>query len=262
MELLPEVREEASARSTRAVDQEDLDAIQEFIDEGVVTHVVGLLKSGKEATVYRCAARPSETGHAVVAVKVYRGASFRDFHNTAAYTQGRVIIKGQVRRAVEKKTAAGKQFAAALWVNREFDVLSELYDAGADVPEPVFATDRAILMEYIGGEEAAPQLHHARLGPAEALDVYERLLWNVELWLDHHIVHADLSPFNVLYWRGRPCVIDFPQAVDPRQNGNAAWLLERDIRNLSRFFARSAGTERPEVVARRMWERYRFGDLG
>lgn len=246
----------------RSIDQEEHEALQEFIDEGVVTRVLGALKSGKEATVYRCASRRAETGYGVVAVKVYRSASFRDFRNSAAYTEGRVIVKGQVRRAVEKKTAAGKGFEAAMWVNREFDVLSELYEAGADVPEPLFATDRAILMEYVGGEEAAPQLQHARLNRGAAGRLLERLLWNIELWLDHHIVHADLSPFNVLLWDGRPKVIDFPQAVDARTNGNARHLLERDIANVCRHFERLNPGLDPGDVARKLWSRYRLGYLG
>ena len=138
----------------------------------------------------------------------------------------------------------------------------KLYEAGADVPEPLFATDRAILMEYVGGEEAAPQLQHARLIRGAAGRLLERLLWNIELWLDHHIVHADLSPFNVLLWDGRPKVIDFPQAVDARTNGNARHLLERDIANVCRHFERLNPGLDPGDVARKLWSRYRLGYLG
>ena len=52
----------------------------------------------------------------------------------------------------------------------------------------------------------------------------DRLLWNVELFLGHNWIHADLSAFNVLWWEGRGTVIDLPQAVDPRSNPHAADL--------------------------------------
>ncbi len=270
------------APAARLVDQEDLDALQEFIDEGVLTHVLGTVKAGKEATVYRCRAR-FRGGPPVVAVKVYRGANFRRFNDGAIYLEGQAIGNGQVRRAIEKKTAAGREFAAAQWVNREFDVLSELFAGGADVPEPFFATDRAIMMTFAGGADvpepffatdraimmtfaggdaAAAQLQRTRLDPAAAARMLDRLLWNVDLFLDHHLVHADLSPFNVLVDGARPLIIDFPQAVDPRKNRNARSLLERDVRNVCRHFGRY-GLERDdaEFVAS-LWERYRVGDVG
>jgi RIO kinase 1 len=61
-------------------------------------------------------------------------------------------------------------------------------------------------------------------------------LANVDLFLKHHRVHADLSAFNLLYWQGRAVIIDFPQAVDPRYNDDAFDLLVRDLRNVNDFF--------------------------
>jgi RIO kinase 1 len=76
------------------------------------------------------------------------------------------------------------------------------------------------------------------LPPAEVEPLFARVLQNVALWLAHHRVHADLSAFNILYWQGGVMVIDFPQAVDPRSNQNAWDLLQRDLRNVCRYFAR------------------------
>lgn len=70
------------------------------------------------------------------------------------------------------------------------------------------------------------------------LKLYQRVLDNVALWLAHHRVHADLSAFNILYWQGTVKVIDFPQSVDPRQSPSAWDLLQRDLENVHRYFAR------------------------
>ncbi|KAA0231247.1 hypothetical protein EDM76_10995 [bacterium] len=254
-------QENGLAPAARLVDQEDLDALQEFIDEGVVTRVLGVVKAGKEATVYRCGTR-FPGGPPFAAVKVYRGASFRDFKNSAIYLEGQAIGNGQARRAIEKKTAAGREIAASMWVNREFDVLSELHSGGADVPEPFFATDRAILMAFAGSDAAAPQLQHARFDRPAASAMLDRLLWNIETFLDHHLVHGDLSPYNVLVEGARPLVIDFPQAVDPRKNPNARGLLERDVRNICRHFARYGLEPDAERFVAGLWRRYRVGELG
>ncbi len=74
--------------------------------------------------------------------------------------------------------------------------------------------------------------------------------------LAHHVVHGDLSPYNVLYWQGRPVIIDFPQAVDARENPNAQMLLARDVANVCRYFARQGVDCDPVAIADELWGRY------
>jgi RIO kinase 1 len=74
-------------------------------------------------------------------------------------------------------------------------------------------------------------------------------------------VHADLSPFNVLYHEGRATVIDFPQAVDARTNRNSYELLRRDLHNLTQHFARYGVTADPDLLANDLWRRYLFAKL-
>lgn len=250
-----------TAFSSRASDSSDIAAMQEFIDEGAITAILGVVKSGKEATVYRCRAG-RDFRQRYLAAKVYHDASHRGFKHAAEYQEGRVILNGQIRRAVEKRTETGREFAASMWVNSEFETLSALGYAGADVPEVFAATDKAILMEYLGDESgAAPQLQHATLAREAAETLFERLLWNIELWLGENVVHGDLSAFNVLYAGGRPVVIDFPQAVDPRVAPAARRLLERDIGNICSYFQRHGIESDAERLAGDLWERFEYGAL-
>ena len=88
----------------------------------------------------------------------------------------------------------------------------------------------AILMTYIGDEDdAAPQLRVYRPKRDEAEGLFRRLIRNVEMMLGANVIHADLSPYNILVWNGLVTVIDLPQAVDPRKNCHAAELLRRDV---------------------------------
>ena len=253
-------REEPAAFVSRASDVSDMAAMQEFIDDAAITQVLGVVKSGKEATVYRCRAHKSY-GVPYLAVKVYHDHMHRGFQRAREYMEGRVILApGQVQRAVEGRTEFGRAAEASMWVNAEFDVLSALGYAGADVPEVYACTDRAILMEYVGdGEVAAPHLQHADIPREEAEGVRDRILWNVELWLRENIVHGDLSAFNILYSGGRAVVIDFPQAVDPRVVPAARRLLERDIANVSKYFARYGVETDAGRVAEELWEAFQHG---
>ncbi len=78
-----------------------------------------------------------------------------------------------------------------------------------------------------------------------------------------NVVHADLSAFNILYASGKLTIIDLPQAVDPRTNPSAPKLLERDLRNVLRYFARyNVGLdEDPSTMARKLWDLWRYGQL-
>jgi RIO kinase 1 len=119
-------------------------------------------------------------------------------------------------------------------------------------------------MEWIGDDSAsAPHLRHVSLSPGQGAHALRSILADVERMLDKHRIHGDLSPFNILYWRGHPRVIDFPQAVDARMNANAYALLCRDVENVCRFFARQdVPTPDPWKWATRLWDRYVNGRLG
>src|SRR5262249_42134260 len=137
------------------------------------------------------------------------------------------------------KTRHGQRAAEKLWVDHEFDMLCRLHAAGCDVPAPIAATGNAILMEYVGdGDSPARQLRELRLSATEAQRLFDRLMWNVRMMLINDVVHADLSPYNILVTGRRPIIIDLPQAVDARANANARDLLTRDIDNLCQHFAR------------------------
>jgi RIO kinase 1 len=236
-------------------------ALDYFLAEGMISEVLYTVKSGKEATVFCCQAGPSMATE-LLAAKVYRPRNNRGFKNDAVYQEGRVILNGQVRRAVEKKTRFGREAQFAIWVNYEFETLRALHKAGADIPRPIASTDNAILMEYVGDRrQAAPPLQYVQLQRGEARRVFDQLMGNIELWLGHNYVHADLSAYNVLYWQERACIIDFPQAIDPRFNPNALALLTRDIENICRYFARYGLQYNGQRIAQQLWRRFRNAEL-
>jgi RIO kinase 1 len=215
------------------------------------------IKSGKEAVVYCCHADAS-LGRELVAAKVYRPLETRTFKRDAVYQQGRdrgSRPDARVLRSLAKKTQHGRTHKFSAWIAHEMRTLEILHAAGADVPDPIERSGPVILMEYFGDiDNPAPVLLGVDLGPREAATLYAGVLRNVELFLVHHRVHADLSAYNMLYWEGAVTIIDFPQAVDPRYNEDAFDLLVRDLRTVNGFFAAAgADTVDPTKHALRLW---------
>ena len=229
-----------------------LDSLRSFYEDGLLSDVLALVKGGKEANVYRCAAQPT-TGLDLVAAKVYRPRMFRNLRNDALYRRGREILTedgtpvkktdDRVMRAIGKKTAFGQQVSHTSWLMHEYVTLRRLHEAGAAVPRPLGASENAILMGYHGDERrAAPTLNTVSLSQAEAKRLFREVLRNVELMLKLGIVHGDLSAYNVLYWKGEIVIIDFPQMVDCIGNDQARDILRRDLTRTCEYFS-SQGVE-------------------
>ena len=108
------------------------------------------------------------------------------------------------------------------------DITRKLQDAFA--PESVEVVDESDQHHGHAGHRPGGQTHFRVYIVSKAFAGKSRL--------DRHRIHGDLSPFNILWWQGRPWIIDFPQAVDARMNANSYALLCRDVENVCRFFAK------------------------
>jgi len=244
-------------------------ALRRFVDQGDVVDVLRQIKGGKEATVYLCAAGPS-LGAPLVAAKVYRPQAFRALRNDALYRQGREVLgaDGKAMRderamhAIRKGTARGKELGHASWMAHEVGALQRLHAAGLPVPEPLGMGSNVVLMAYVGDREgAAPTLARADLARSEAAGVLDALLEAVGRMLALGLVHGDLSAYNVLWWEGRPTIIDFPQIVDVRSNPAARELLGRDVARLCTHFARQGAARDAGAVAEALWREHVPHDL-
>lgn len=246
-----------------SLDETLRDAMAPLFEKGLLSEVLCVLKSGKEATVYACRSG-SRLGGRTVAVKVYRPLTHRHFRDDSAYTDGRVILSGRVRRAVSNGSAFGREAAAGMWHHHEVAYLRELHAAGVRVPRLLDVEGPALVLEFIGdasGTDPAPQLRELRLPETDARRCWHDVASTVATLLRLNRVHGDLSPYNLLYHEGRPWVIDLPQMVDPRQNPNARTMLERDLENVWRHLRKSADLPDPWKLATSLWLRWRDGTL-
>jgi RIO kinase 1 len=239
-----------------------LSSLAHFYEQDLITDVLHVVKSGKEATVYCCAAHPA-TGADYLAAKVYRPRMFRSLRNDAIYRQSRLAHdeRGHVlrdkRRQRGKQSESGRALQVSSWIEYEFETQRLLYNAGADVPRPVSQIGNAVLMEYIGAiDDPAPLLREVSLERDEAQRLFDCILRNIDLWLSYDRIHGDLSAYNILYWRENVSIIDFAQAIDPHQNPDVYSLLARDIERVCHYFARYGVVADANELATEMWTRY------
>jgi RIO kinase 1 len=241
--------------------------VQPFLDLELIWELGEPIKSGKEATVFRCAAHP-RTGHTELALKVYRPRTSRSFKHDSVYREGSTALRfgggnTRVARALRAGTSFGRSVQGSTWCGREWEVLCRLHEAGLRVPAPVHVESDAILMELFACADGsvAPQLGTAHLDPQSAADLFHAICIDIEDMLALHVLHGDLSPYNIL-WNGDAYrIIDFPQAVDPRFNSNAQQLLVRDLENVACFCSRFGDVPDARDVAADLWLRFQQGEL-
>lgn len=243
-----------------------LSSLGPFYEQNLISDVLFQVKGGKEANVYCCTAGSAQEAKGLLAAKVYRPREFRNLRNDRMYREGRPILTGEGRpvkssdqrimRALGKKSDFGVQVQHTSWLMYEYTTLERLYQAGVSVPEPIAASDNAVLMGYLGNEHgAAPTLSEVGLSSEEAKPLYRQVLQSIEVMLREGIVHGDLSAYNILYWEGTASLIDFPQVANINANPQARFILGRDITRVCEYFTRQGVRCDAARLERDLWSR-------
>jgi RIO kinase 1 len=223
---------------------------------------LGPLKAGKEAQVF-VIERVLGDRSCLLAHKRYRPRSVTrkgqleelgfqgstSFVNDHAYRAHRRVANSHDQRAIDLKTSLGRQILAHIWPAEEAAMLNRLWHAGVHVPYPVGPTDDGVMMQYLGDRTgAAPTLAAARLSTQQAHCAARQLVADLHRMVAAGIVHADLSPYNILWWEEQAWIIDLPQAVDLAANLDALDFLLRDLRNVGQWFRRHGVAFDPDDV--------------
>lgn len=232
--------------------------LQPLVDEGLVDEVIRQLMSGKEAAVYvvRC-------GSEIRCAKVYKEAEQRSFKQAVQYREGRKVRNTRRARAMEKRSRFGRNQQEEIWQTAEVDALYRLADIDVRAPKPYGCFDGVLLMELITDDqgEVAPRLSDVSISVDQALQDHAVVMKYVMRMLAAGIVHGDLSEFNILLNESGPVIIDLPQAVDATANNHAQRMLERDINNVTDYYARFAPELAGSQYAKEIWALYDSGEL-
>ena len=224
--------------------------IRPLVESGLVDEVLRRLMSGKEADVYvvRC-------GNEIRCAKVYKEAAQRSFKQAVKYQEGRKVRNSRRARAMEKGSKFGRKQQEEIWQSAEVDALFRLASAGVRVPKPYDCVDGVLLMELVVDEDGdvAPRLNDIAMSAEQAREDHAIMMTYVMRMLCTGLIHGDLSEFNVLMAEDGPVIIDLPQAVNAAGNNNAKSMLERDVRNITEYYAQFAPELSSTRYASEMW---------
>jgi RIO kinase 1 len=212
-------------------DKTTLDAVWRLMNSGAIDSFDFPISTGKEGTVFRAIRRDG-----FVAVKIYR-------INTATFKS---ISKHLMYHAMPNRRRDRRSLILS-WAHCEFTNLSTLYNAGVRVPQPHAREGNAIVMEYIGTEQQpSPLLKTTAVDDPESF--FNTLLGYVRcMYRKARLVHADLSPYNVLVYGNEPVIIDVGQAV-PVSHPMSFDFLKRDITTVANFFAKQFQIDTEKIL--------------
>jgi RIO kinase 1 len=210
--------------------------LSRMINNGIISYVNGAVGSGKESQVY-WAVDPSGKD---LAVKIY-------LVTTSNFKKRYPYLIGDPRFTRIKK---GTRSLIELWAQKEFRNLNKCYHCGILCPEPITVIKNVLVMEFVGIRGVpSPTLVETEINYTD----YEKTIKIIsDLYQKAELVHADLSEYNIFKTTNGPVVFDFGSAVDIR-HPNTKELLERDIMNITKFFAkRGLAVENPIDVLKRV----------
>ncbi len=196
-----------------------------FINKHVLKSVDYPISTGKEAVVFRATTPAGE----FLAVKVFK-------FETSSFVHMMDYVEGDRRF---QYVSHRKRELVKAWSRKEYANLQAAFREGAAVPRPVACRENIVIMEFLGeGGVAYALLKDVSLEDAAA--AFEQCRAGLKAFFQAGLVHADLSPYNIIVGRGEDggeklFFIDVGQAVllsHPR----AREFLAKDCRNIAKFF--------------------------
>ncbi|WWC96560.1 hypothetical protein V866_003428 [Kwoniella sp. B9012] len=189
-------------KSDRATQDQVLDSRTRLVLAGLVNRkIIGKIErcvsTGKEANVYY--AMPG------VAVKIYR-TSILIFKSRSNYIIGEQRFKG------EYTSSKNPRKMVRVWAEKELRNLRRLVQGGIRAPKVFDCKENVLVMEFLGDGDKRMYQHC-------------------------HLVHADLSEYNILLHEGHLWIIDVSQSVE-HDHPKAFDFLRADLQNVEEFFGR------------------------
>lgn len=201
------------------LDKPTVMTLYKMISDHVIAYVNGAVSAGKESVLFWGVDENEKS----VALKIY-------LVSTSNFKKREPYILGDPRFSNVKK---GTKNLVYLWAKKEFRNLSQCYDAGLPVPEPILVTNNVLAMNFIGADGAPSKT--LLESQVDENDYLQSLSFLHDLYQKAKLVHGDYSEYNIFKTDDALVVFDLGSAVDLR-HPNSKEFLKRDISNINRFF--------------------------
>eukprot|EP00349_Pseudokeronopsis_sp_Brazil_P012270 CAMPEP_0202976154 /NCGR_PEP_ID=MMETSP1396-20130829/74958_1 /ASSEMBLY_ACC=CAM_ASM_000872 /TAXON_ID= /ORGANISM="Pseudokeronopsis sp., Strain Brazil" /LENGTH=215 /DNA_ID=CAMNT_0049712963 /DNA_START=249 /DNA_END=896 /DNA_ORIENTATION=+ len=215
-----------------------------MLKSGKLSQIYGCLSTGKEANVYLAEGgevdletmekKPLIDGKfekGELAIKVFK-TSILKFKDRDRYVQGEFRFRSGHCKSNPRKMVK-------LWAEKEVRNLKRLNltEGLIKAPKPFLLKNNIIVMEFLGEDGiGAPRLKDALNQIEDIQQTYVDVLFIMRnMYQKCHLVHADFSPYNLLYFKGEVHVIDVSQSVE-HDHPMALEFLRRDCVNINDFF--------------------------
>ena len=214
------------------LDKPTVMTLYKMISDHVIAYVNGSVSAGKESLLFWAV----DEKELDVALKIY-------LVSTSNFKKREPYIIGDPRFSNIKK---GTKNLVYLWAKKEFRNLSQCYDAGISVPEPLYVTNNVLAMRFIG-ENGIPAKSLLE-SKVNSTDYNSAISLIYDLFQKAKLVHGDFSEYNIFKTNNHLVIFDLGSAVDLR-HPNAQEFLKRDINNITRFFKkRGISVEDPNTI--------------
>ncbi|KAK0941911.1 Serine/threonine-protein kinase rio1 [Friedmanniomyces endolithicus] len=242
-------------RSDRATTEQVLDPrtkmiLLQLLNRDIISEMNGVLSTGKEANVYHALSTLPESERSANgaakplhrAIKVYK-TSILVFKDRDKYVSGEFRFKHGYNKSSNRAMVK-------VWAEKEFRNLRRIHAAGIPCPQPIYLKAHVLVMSFLGNSKGwpAPRLRDVEFSKSDTTpedDVVDRwrgvyvtlLGYMRKMYHICHLVHADLSEYNLLYNDGKLFVIDVSQSVE-HDHPRSLEFLRMDIKNITDFFRR------------------------
>ncbi|KAG0211976.1 Serine/threonine-protein kinase RIO1 [Mortierella sp. GBA30] len=218
-------------KSDRATSDQVLDPrtriiLFKMLNRNIIYEVNGCISTGKEANVYHAR---TETGEHR-AIKIYK-TSILVFKDRDRYVSGEYRFRHGYNKSNPRKMVK-------IWAEKEMRNLKRIHQAGIPCPEPLVLRMHVLVMGFLGDKNgwAYPRLKDAQIDADRYPALYFQLVKYMRIMYQTcHLVHADLSEYNILYHSRTLYIIDVSQSVE-HDHPHAFNFLRMDITNVSDFF--------------------------
>ena len=217
------------------LDKTTIMTLSKLINSGIISYVNGVVGSGKESKMY-WAVDPDGKD---IALKIY-------LVTATTFKKRKPYLVDDPRFSHIKK---GTRNMVELWAQKEFRNLTQCVKHDIPVIKPIRVLKNVLVLEFVGKKGVpAKTLVETEIDENDYKDAISIIS---QLYKKARLVHADFSEYNIFKTENGLIVFDLGSAVDIRHK-NAKEFLERDIKNISRFFVKRGLTvENPsDILAR------------